>query len=290
MALWICVGQAIQKQGRFERDCRMVRTAGETLEVNLQGVACRTPTGILVTGTIQDVTERKRTERDLLQSRERLRQLALHEVMAVENERKRIAREVHDELGQLLTVLRMDLSMLLVQGSELSPKVQSRLDTMRQTLRSMTDVVRHVAAHLRPAALDMGLAAAIEWLAEDFLHRWEVACEVQVSHGDELKLPEPVELALFRAVQESLTNIARHASAQHVSIRMFCTDQALHLSVKDDGRGFDSAGLTRRRAGGLGLLGMSERLLAIGAQLSINSLPQAGTSIDIIYPWSRLKV
>ncbi|HYR25373.1 MAG TPA: ATP-binding protein, partial [Aquabacterium sp.] len=164
-----------------------------------------------------------------------------------------------------------------------------RAEQMRETMATMTDVVRHVASNLRPAALDMGLVAAIEWLAEDFSLRWETTCTVLLSSDepdDWARLPEPVALALFRAVQESLTNIAKHAQAHNVGIRLQQAGAGVQLSVSDDGRGFDLAAVTVRKGGGLGLLGMRERMHAIGADLDIQT-GSGGTTLTIHYPSIR---
>ena len=267
--------------GRVDEDVRLLSSDGQALIVQVQGLMQHTPGGPTMAGTLQDVTERKRIESELRESREQLRELMSHEDKLIEDERKRIAREVHDELGQLLTALRMDLSMLRGQLSPDSPALRQATQ-MRETMGSMADVVRHVASNLRPAALDLGLVAAIEWLAEDFSLRWETHVELQLPREQEPSLAESVALALFRAVQESLTNIAKHARASHVAIALAETSGSLCLSVTDDGCGFDPAAVAARRRGGLGLLGMRERMHAIGATLDIRS-GDAGTTVEIRY-------
>lgn len=276
--------RALLSLGILAQDIRLIRPDGVELTVHVHGVVQRTPAGLMMSGTLQDITDRKEIESELRESRERLRELVAHEGELIEEERKRIAREVHDELGQLLTALRMDLSMLRAQIPA-ETAAAARADQMRETMATMTDVVRHVASNLRPAALDMGLTAAIEWLAEDFSLRWEMQCDVQLSRDHEPDLPESASLALFRAVQESLTNIAKHAQATKVSISLMETAGVLHLRVSDDGRGFDLAAVVARRGGGLGLLGMRERMHTIGAQFDIQS-GSAGTTLTINYPIS----
>jgi len=141
-------------------------------------------------------------------------------------------------------------------------------------------VVRHVARNLRRAGVDCGLTAALEWLAEDFGHRWELPCELQLPEG-EIALDEARATALFRIVQESLTNIARHAHARRVRIRLRRCPSRLCLCVADDGVGFDSA---HERSGRFGLLGMRERALKIGARLRIRSRPGGGTTLLLNLP------
>lgn len=273
---------ALRSFGSMALDLRMLRSDQVEVTVHMRGVAHRTSAGLTISGTLQDISERKAIESELRESRERLRELVAHEGELIEEERKRIAREVHDELGQLLAALRMDLSMLRAQTPVDSP-VSDRVNQMRDTMATMTDVVRHVASNLRPAALDMGLTAAIEWLAEDFSLRWEIQCDVRLCWASEPDLADSVSLALFRAVQESLTNVAKHAQARQVHIRMTESAGALQLCVSDDGRGFDVPAVTARRGAGLGLLGMRERMHTIGAQLDIRSGP-GGTLLTIHYP------
>ncbi|MCO5975431.1 PAS domain-containing sensor histidine kinase [Ideonella oryzae] len=277
--------QALQGDGRLSIDTRLNRPDGQVMVVHLHAVMQRSGAGKVLMGTLQDVTERKRIEDALRASREQLRALVVYEGQLIEDERKRIAREVHDELGQLVTALRMDLSMLRQSLPE-EPQALQRADRMRQTMATMSDVVRHVASHLRPGALDMGLVAAIEWLAEDFSLRWETRCQLELPHEQEPSLPESVALALFRAVQESLTNIAKHAQATQVTIGLEQRGTLLHLTVRDNGRGFDPEVVAARRGGGLGLLGMRERMLAIGAVIDIATGP-TGTAVDILYDMDK---
>jgi len=269
-------------------DMRLLRSGGPELIVHMHGTVQRAQGAMSMSGTMQDISERKRIESELRDSRERLRELVAYESEVIEQERKRIAREVHDELGQLLTALRMDLSMLRGQLEPGGASAQ-RAAQMRETMVTMTEVVRHIASNLRPAALDLGLVAAIEWLAEDFSLRWETRCELQLpraEEGDLTSLSEAASLALFRAVQESLTNIAKYAHATEVVIALSCESGQLRLCVSDNGCGFDLAEVAARRGGGLGLLGMRERMHALGARLHIES-GTGGTLIDISYNIGR---
>lgn len=263
-------------------DLRWQRPDGALRYLHAQAAAEPGAGTVVYVGTVQDVTERKLIENELRQSKQRLRELVFHEEQRIEGERKRIAREVHDELGQLLTALRMDLSLLRQDTAPQDP-ARAHIDAMRATVDTMIRVVRQVVTHLRPAALDLGLLAAVEWLAEDFGQRWPFDCQVIAPEGDLLELDEPQALALFRVVQESLTNIARHAQARHVSIEFRHRGGTLRLMIRDDGQGFDPAAV---RGGGLGLLGMRERMLAIGAELAISSGP-GGTQVSIALPLHR---
>jgi len=227
------------------------------------------------------VAERERIEQELRESRQRLRALLAYDNGVIEEERKHIAREIHDELGQLLTAMRMDLSLLRMRfGGQLA--LAAAVDKLCTLADQTLNVVRHVASNLRPSALDFGLVAAIEWLAEDFDHRWEIPCEVQI-RGEDSLLSDETKMAVFRIVQESLTNVARHARAGHVSILLSCQADQLALSIRDDGRGFD-AKADQPANRGFGLLGMRERALKIGASLSVHSAPHAGTTVSLVLP------
>jgi signal transduction histidine kinase len=220
---------------------------------------------------------------DLTASQSLLRTLSAHNEARIENERKHFAREVHDELGQVLTALRMDLLILEMrfcgQNQELWAKVQEMQGTLNQAFQS----IRDVAGKLRPAALDMGLTEALRWLSTEFSRKSGVPCDFETNS---LGIPdERVSNVLFRIVQESLTNITRYAQASRVHICMEWADAALHVSVQDDGIGFDQTQTPTATATGYGLLGMRERALALGGEVRITSAPGQGTQIAVRIPW-----
>jgi len=188
---------------------------------------------------------------------------------------------VHDELGQALTALKMELALM---GRRIGgdAALNAQLGRMSAMVGGTLDVVRHVVSNLRPSALDFGLVAAIEWLAEDFGLRWEMPCEVHLE-GQEVALGDERATALFRIVQESLTNVARHAHARRVDIRIASDGQLLRLSVRDDGVGFEPP-QDQDRGASFGLLGMRERALKIGARWRLTSHPGQGTQIDLELP------
>jgi len=231
---------------------------------------------------VRDISERKRAEVALIESRQQLRSLSVHQESLLEEERKHIAREVHDELGQLLTALKMDISLLRLRFGQ-DPALLEKLESMRALAERTIHVVRHVANNLRPAALDLGLVPAIEWLANDFSQRWEVPCKLDLGDG-EIALDDVTATTVFRVVQESLTNVARHAQASEVTISLLCGDRLL-LRVKDNGRGFNPAVV--RKLSGLGLFGMRERILALGGTLKIDSESGIGTTLVIELPLAK---
>lgn len=224
-----------------------------------------------------EVSERKRTELELLASRERLQQLSAHQEAIREEDRKHIAMEIHDELGQLLTALKMDVSLLRMQLPAGSAAMQ-KADEMRDLVEKTIQIVRNVASHLRPTALNYGLASALEWLTADFSRHTQIPCHFDAK-GPEPSLPDPRATAIFRIVQESLTNIARHANASRVDVTLANTEAGIELTVSDNGQGFD---IVAARAGhSYGLQGMAERARLIDAQLDIDSEPGSGAVIRL---------
>ncbi|MFA7267844.1 MAG: PAS domain-containing sensor histidine kinase [Sterolibacterium sp.] len=230
---------------------------------------------------LRDISKHKEFEVALEKTREQLRSLSAYQEHLLEDERKRIAREVHDELGQKLIAMQMGLSNLRLRyGAD--PALQGKMEELHTLVEDTIDVVRHVASNLRPAALDLGLVHAIDWLAEDFSHRWDTRCRVETS-GAEVELDDVVATTVFRVVQESLTNVSRHAQATEVDISLQCDKRHLQLLVRDNGRGFDPARV--REEHGFGLLGMRERVLALGGRLHIDSMPGKGTTVTINLPF-----
>ncbi len=239
---------------------------------------------LLATGTAQDITQIKEKEQALLQHREQLRELADHREQVREEERRRIAREVHDELGQYLTALRLDTAMLGLRFGSLAPELKSQVETMKQTIDQTMSVVREITAALRPGILDEGLGAAAEWLLSRFSERHDLAARL-ILPSCELALDDTVATAAFRILQESLTNVARHAQAACVEIRIAVDSTQLRLRVADDGIGFDPQQVAGRRT--FGLLGIRERVAALGGELSIDARPGAGTTLSVSLPLSR---
>jgi signal transduction histidine kinase len=188
--------------------------------------------------------------------------------------------EIHDELGQLLTALKMDVSLLKMRLSG-DLEVAKRTDDMRELVERTIWMVRNVASHLRPAALNYGIVSALEWLVDDFGRRSGLACQFRLN-GREPVLSDAHATAMFRIVQASLTNVARHACATRADVTLTNTSTALDLHVSDDGCGFDQDAV--RRDYSYGLLGMSERARLIGGSLLIDSAPGTGTAVSIHIP------
>lgn len=222
-----------------------------------------------------------------LEERERVRQTLLRLVIsAQEDERKRVARELHDETSQTLAALGMELDLALSAGADPGPVLRHHLLRVRGLAGRMHDELHRLIVNLRPSVLDdLGLAAAVRWLAEHHLTRAGIAVRCEIDALDERLSPE-VETATFRVVQEALINIARHAHADSVLIQGTVQDGALEIDIEDDGVGFDAETLawTPETLRGAGLLGMRERIDILGGSIRVDSSPGHGTRIVFAIP------
>jgi PAS domain S-box-containing protein len=232
-----------------------------------------------------DVTEQQKTQDALRASMTELRALAARLSDIREEERRLIARELHDQVGQALTVLKFDVTWLRGRlGGDGAADVTARLERMDDLLVTTLDTTRRISASLRPALLDeLGLPAAIEGQAREFEERTGVACEVRVSQ-DGAAFPPATALTLFRILQEALTNVARHAHAHHVTIELEVPaggDEAV-LTIADDGEGIDGDAIGRPTS--LGLVGMRERALAIAGTVAISGAAGKGTTVTVTAP------
>lgn len=231
-------------------------------------------------GTIQDVSELREKELELQRSRELLRRFAQTHDNIREQECKRIAREIHDELGQQLTALRLDIALSANQFGSENPELYKRLQEMKRAVDTTIQTVRSIASSLRPAPLNMGLPSAIDWLVEQLQTRSDLGVELDLKAIPK-HLPEEIANSLFRIVQESLTNIARHANAQNVWIIFAKSEDQLILEIRDNGQGFD-ANLVRQNSSGL--LGIVERASLMNGNARIDSRPGEGTKIEVSIP------
>ena len=233
-------------------------------------------------GTTQDITERKLAEEALRASRAQLEALSGHLFRVREDERTQMARDVHDELAQIMTALKMDLSWLNDQlereGDTLAEKTAAMLTLVDKTI----GFGKRLIERLRPSVLDgLGLVAAIEWQAEEFARRCGVECRVQVD-SEPLPLDDAASTAIFRILQEVLTNVIRHAEASRVDVTLRATDVKVVLKVRDNGRGISRAELDDARA--FGVIGMRERARALGGSVVIRGRPKRGTTVTATFP------
>jgi len=233
-------------------------------------------------GITRDVTETRRAEELLRASRTALRSLATRQQDIREDERTRIAREIHDSLGQALTALKLHLAAAQEAVAREAPSLGCRLVETADMVDDLVKMVRRIATELRPPILDqLGLPAALEWLAQDFSHRTGIACRTTILPTSGA-ISQELATALFRIVQEGLTNISRHAEAAEVEIALELKSQCVTLEISDDGRGITEA--TTTGPGSLGILGMRERAAALGGVLEVVPRNDGGTRVTAWFP------
>ncbi|MDF3935484.1 PAS domain-containing sensor histidine kinase [Pseudomonas citronellolis] len=261
---------------------RILSRTGEPRWVDIKATARQLDGGRLAwDGVVWDISENKQTELELAQSRAQLRELSAHLESVREEEKARIAREVHDELGQVLTVLKLETSMCELGYGELDPGLNERLGNMKKLIAQLFQLVRDVASALRPPILDAGIGSALEWQARRFEARTGIPCLVEVPENPP-RLGDAKAIGLFRILQEALTNVMRHAQAHTVELALRVEGAELCLSIGDDGRGFDTEAAWRGSS--FGLVGMRERVLMLGGRLEIDSLPGEGSSLRVRVP------
>jgi signal transduction histidine kinase len=228
------------------------------------------------------VPERRRAEDQLRDALSVLHQLTARLMSAREDERARVARAMHDELGQAYTALKMDLSWIDQRLPRSATVLHERTAIMRRLIEDTIVRMRRIATELRPSTLDeLGLADAIEWQAQEFEAHTGIHCQVRVPR-QELLLDEQQATALFRIFQEALTNVARHAGATEVHARLGKYSNRLTLIVRDNGKGFEEPKGNGEKS--LGLLGMRERTLLVSGKFSIRGVPGKGTVVRVSVP------
>jgi len=225
---------------------------------------------------------RRAAERRLAAALVENRELAQQHLHVQEAERKHLARELHDELGQHLSAIRLELSFVRMRWGTDNPELREKVQSVQETIDGVIGLVRDLVARLRPVVLDMGIASALEWLICEFRMSSEVTCDLQID--EQVADLDPWQTStVFRLVQESLTNIGRHARARNVQVSLQRQSDAYVLTVSDDGLGFDP---TKIGIKSLGLQGMRERAEMLGGQLDLRTRPGDGTSIIVTFPIS----
>lgn len=228
----------------------------------------------------RDITRLREVENQVRAAHQQIRQLARIQEERSESERKHIAREIHDELGQHLTTLRAGLSLISMQADS-NEQVTQQVERLMGVVDSTIQVVRDVSTRLRPNTLNMGLIPALEWLRDEFIKNNHCTCLLIVPDEPPAGLNDTITTTVFRVVQESLTNVARHAIATRVSIIVQSSKEAIVIQIRDNGRGFKPQDV---RPNAFGLLGMQERIDMLKGKVSIESQPGKGTHIELTLP------
>ena len=231
---------------------------------------------------VTDITDRKEAEERLRTSREQLRSLSAYLESVREEERKNMAREIHDELGQTLTALKIDLSWLTKRSSNEQELVLEKTKSMSNLVDTAIQTVQRISAELRPGILDdLGLAAALEWQAGEFEKLTEIKCEFS-SNPRDIVLDQDRSVAIFRIFQEMLTNVARHANATKVKTTLKEEAGKIVLRVRDNGKGIEKKQISNTEA--FGLIGMRERARFLGGEVKISGTPGKGTTVVVSIP------
>lgn len=228
-----------------------------------------------------EIAERRNAEGALRQSQATLRELAAYQERIREDERKRIAREVHDELGQNLLALRLDVATLHARAGDRHPLLRVRTTAALEHIDTTMKSIRTIMNNLRPPVLDLGLQDAIDWQVKQFERRTGIPCELAMN-DDGQQVADAQATAVFRILQESLNNIGRHARATQVRVELRIDDKRLSMSIQDNGVGMYPS--DRRKVRRFGLIGMQERVAMQGGELHIDSKPGQGTSLRMSIP------
>lgn len=270
------------RAGRRATDYAVTGKRSDGRRFPIEGSVSRANEGApFYTVVMRDVSERRRVQDTLSRSHDQLRQLSAALQTIREEERTHIARELHDDLGQLLASLRMDLT-LLQQAPGVPPASLRLMRGMEANLLTAITSLRRIASNLRPRALDEGgLYFALQGLRDDFIERYAIPCTLLADEA-ELRLDDAASTAIFRIVQEALTNIARHAEATSVTMNLFRLNNELLITIRDDGRGIRPEDM--EKAESLGLIGMRERVWAMNGDITIAADEPVGTRIDIVLP------
>jgi PAS domain S-box-containing protein len=259
--------------------------SGLLFPIELSILAVEQETGRSFCAFIRNITERKQAESNLKESGEQLRELSRHLQKIREEERLRIAREIHDELGQQLTGLKMDIAWLMRKTGQDDTVIKEKFDDALSLVDSMVRSIRRISTELRPSIIDdLGLNAALEWQVDELGRRMVVEIEYGNSFDDSNIHPD-ISIGIFRILQESLTNIVRHAAAKKVKVNIAQQGDTIRLTVEDDGIGFDTQAKKDQLT--FGLIGIKERTSMLQGECAIYSEQGAGTRIEVSIPLKK---
>lgn len=268
----------------FERESALWN--GKKIWFSFSNSYLRLSSGVLVLSIIKDITERKKAEFELKESTMQLRNLASHLQSIREEERRMIAREIHDELGQVLTVLKIQISLLSNKLRKDQTEIKEKIYSVSEVIDQTVETVQRITSKLRPGILDdLGLVPAIEWQAQDFESKTGIICDCELP-PDDIELDQEKVTAVFRIFQEALTNVARHANANTVRVRLKTEGDVLMVRITDNGRGITEKEIADNNS--LGLLGMKERAMLFNGEVKITGEPNKGSSVSVSIPLNKL--
>ena len=278
------VQEALQERKPYKIDYSIILPDGAIRTIHAQGKVSYSEKGepIRMFGTVQDITKQRRIEDEIRDSREQLRNLYLHLQSVREEERTHIAREIHDEFGTILTALKIDLSWLERQMPQANTAPAEKIRKDLDLINSAIKTVQRISSELRPGILDhLGLSAAMEWQVKEFCTRTGINWDITIDLGD-IKPNRDLSTTMFRILQESLTNIARHAEATEVRVSLREKDNVLALEIIDNGKGIPEEQLSDRSS--FGLIGMKERAQHLGGNAFIKKADGKGTKVLVTIP------
>ena len=267
------------------REFRIVTRDGRILYI-INHMECRadpdTPGGLRLFGAVQDITDRKNVEVELLATHDQLRNLAARLQMTREDERKNIAVEIHDDLGQSLTALQIDLSWLIKRMPHDQKKLLEKAESMLRLVKVTDEKAREIATELRPPLLDdLGFVPAAQSYLSEFEEKTGITCDF-FSEPEGIILDANVSIALFRVLQGTLINTAKHAKATRIKLSLAEQTDGLYMKISDNGRGITQKELASRKS--IGIMGMRERIAYIGGSLQIEGRPGKGTTVKVKIP------
>lgn len=263
-----------------------IKTWGDVKWVNIRVSQRETPNGRIWDGIMLNITQSKKAEEEIRQSREALSALAAHVESVKERERLHLAREVHDDLGGNLTAIKIGLSWLQQRLPEAEDKLSERTAYLDKVVDQTIEAAHRIASNLRPAILELGIVSAIDWQLQQFSSNTDITYTFRTPEMSR-QLDADTAIAVFRIVQEALTNIAKHAHASQVKVDLMLREDDLRLDIADNGRGIQPV-RNPQADHGFGVLGMKERAAALGGELSLKPVQDQGTLLSLRIPLSRL--